>query len=127
MTTNISKLAAILAWLALAAIVFVTVSPIALRPHDLLPVEVDRALAFCLLSTLFVVAYPRYWIVVALATVLGAGAIEMLQAFSPSRHPRLDDALVKAAGACIGVLAGYAFNRLAGRLRTRNAVATVSG
>ncbi len=36
------------AWLTIAFILFITVSPIGLRPHNILPVNVDRALAFML-------------------------------------------------------------------------------
>jgi VanZ family protein len=101
-----------LAWLALAAIVFVTISPINLRPHDLLPVDVDRAAAFAVMAFLFVIAYPRQWIVCAVLLLIGAGGIEMLQLLSPSRHAHMDDALVKAAGAAIGCLAGWTLNQM---------------
>lgn len=96
------------AWLALAAIVFVTVSPIGLRPHDVLPVDTDRALAFCLLAALFVLAYPRHWLLVGLAVAVAAMGIEWLQELSPTRHARLDDALVKACGALLGIAVGRA-------------------
>jgi hypothetical protein len=48
----------ITAWTAFAAIIFVTVSPIEMRPGDIFSVDVDRALAFGLLSSMFMVAYP---------------------------------------------------------------------
>lgn len=127
MTKNISSISALLAWLVLAVIIFVTVCPIGLRPHDFLPVNDDRALAFSLLAGLFVVAYPRHWIVAALAIILGAGAIEALQLLSPSRHARIDDAMVKAVGACVGVFAGYAFNQLRFRLRARSKAIKAAG
>jgi hypothetical protein len=101
----------LLAWLCFAGIVFVTVSPIGLRPHDLLPVDLDRAGAFALMSLLFILAYPRHWIFCAVLTLLGAGGIELLQYLSPSRHAHVDDALVKAAGAMIGCLLGWTLNR----------------
>jgi hypothetical protein len=103
------------AWLAFAAIIFVTVSPIELRPHDFLPVDVDRALAFTVLSTLFVLAYPRQWVWVGVAIMIGAGGIELLQELSPTRHAHMDDAMVKAAGAAIGIVLGWALNQLRGR------------
>ena len=96
----------LLAWLALAAIVFVTVSPIGLRPHDVMPVTIDRALAFAALACLFVTAYPRHWRSVGLAVVFCAVGIEWLQELSPTRHARLDDALIKAVGALFGVAGG---------------------
>ena len=97
-------------WLALAAILFATLSPIELRPEDLLPVNYDRAIAFAAVSALFVLAYPRNWFWVGLAIVVGAGAIELLQELSPTRHADATDALVKAAGASLGVLAGWSIN-----------------
>ena len=100
MTQRILRLAA---WLALAAILFVTVSPIGLRPHDVMPVDVDRALAFCVVTALFALSYPRHWLAVGLAIIVGAFAIEWLQELSPTRHARLDDALVKAGGAFVGL------------------------
>lgn len=98
-------------WLCLLAIVFATVSPIGWRPHDLLPVDVDRALAFLLLGALFVLAYPRHFVLCAVLVVVGAGAIELLQLLSPSRHAHVEDAVIKAFGAVAGVLVG----RLAAR------------
>lgn len=112
MTTRAFK---ILAWLGLAAIITVTVSPIGLRPHDLLPVDVDRALAFVVATMFFVMAYPRQWVWIALAMVIGAGGIELLQNLSPTRHPEMHDAMVKAAGASVGAVLGWAFNTVVAR------------
>lgn len=100
----------LLAWSALAVIVFVTTSPIGLRPHDVLAVNVDRALAFTITTMLFVLAYPRHWLLCAALLVVGAFGIEMLQLLSPTRHAHLQDAGIKAAGAAIGVALGLAIN-----------------
>lgn len=94
----------IAAWICLALVVFVTMSPIGLRPHDVLPVEFDRALAFCIMSGLFTLAYPRRWLSILVMTVLGAMLIEALQTLTSTRHAQLADALVKAGGAVAGVL-----------------------
>jgi VanZ family protein len=106
----LDRLLKIAAWLSLAAIVFVTVSPIDLRPHDVMSVRDDRALAFTTMAFLFVVAYPRRFWVCAVLVIFGAAAIEFLQYFSPTRHARLEDAAVKAVGAAIGVGLGFAAN-----------------
>jgi hypothetical protein len=113
-----SRLFKILPWLALAAIIFVTVSPIRLRPHDFAPVDIDRAGAFAVMAMLFVLAYPRQWVLCAILLIVGAGGIEMLQYLSPTRHAHLNDATVKAAGAAVGCLAGWITNRIIARLRT---------
>jgi VanZ family protein len=112
MTSRILKTAA---WLILAFIVFATVSPIDLRPQDVLPVNLDRALAFALLSAIFVIAYPRQFLLCAAIIVAGTAFIELLQFIQPSRHPRLHDVFVKAVGCCLGLAIGWLVNQ--GRLR----------
>lgn len=102
----------IAAWAAFAAIVFVTVSPIEMRPGDIFSVDLDRALAFGLLSSMFMIAYPRHALLVGSFVVLSAGAIELLQALSPTRHARLDDATIKGAGALGGMLLAFSYNAL---------------
>ena len=104
------KLIRFSAWATLGSVIFVTVSPIGLRPHDVLPVNFDRAAAFALMAILFVVAYPKHWFLVAIAIVFGAGCIELLQEISPTRHANLNDAIIKAFGASLGVLGGRTIN-----------------
>lgn len=98
-----------LAWLSLAAIIFVTVSPIGLRPHDPLPVDLDRALAFAVMGFLFVVAYPKRPLLLIMLLLASAGLIEMLQFLAPTRHAHLADAVVKGMGAGAGALLGWAW------------------
>ncbi|MCK8782467.1 VanZ family protein [Rhizobium sp. NTR19] len=105
-----------LAWAALALIVFVTVAPIEFRPHDLLPVEINRVLAFAVMAMLFAVAYPRRIPLLAVTLIACAGLIEAMQLLSPSRHAHFNDAVVKASGAVLGVGIGWALNHL---VRTR--------
>jgi len=95
-----------LAWAVLAALVFVTVSPIGLRPHTVMSVGLDRAVAFFLAGAVFAIAYPKRWMSLAPFLVALSFAIEILQELSPTRHARLDDALVKAVGAVAGIIAG---------------------
>jgi VanZ family protein len=101
-----------LAWLLLAAIIFVTVSPIGLRPHTVTSVNIDRALAYMVVGLAFAVAYPKHWMTVALLLIAGAVFIEYLQYLSPTRHARLHDAAVKALGATVGIAIGSLFNRV---------------
>lgn len=107
-----SKFAKPAAWLLLAAIVFVTVSPIGLRPHTMTSVNLDRALAYSLVGFMFAVAYPRHWLTVAVLLILSPLAIEYLQYLSPTRHARLHDAAVKIVGSSVGVLAGCLLNKI---------------
>ncbi|MBB3318709.1 VanZ family protein [Rhizobium sp. BK181] len=107
-----SKFARPIAWLLLAAIIFVTLSPIGLRPHTVTSVNLDRALAYLVVGFMFAIAYPRHWIVVAFLLVAGALAIEYLQYLSPTRHARLHDAAVKILGASLGVSIGCLLNKI---------------
>ena len=120
----------ITAWTAFAAIVFVTVSPIEMRPGDIFSLDVDRALAFGLLSSMFMVAYPRHALLVGGFVVLSAGAIELLQALSPTRHARLDDAIIKGTGALAGMGLAFSYNALRtfrhARRRARIAMASAA-
>ena len=93
----------LLPWLALAAIAVVTVSPIEWRPGDIFGVNNDRALAFAVLSGLFVYAYPQHWGRVAVAMIGISFGLELAQLLAQSRHARLEDALVKANGAVAGI------------------------
>ena len=108
MTTRLIKLTA---WVILAAIIFVTVSPIGLRPHTITSVNADRALAYVVTAAAFVLAYPRHWKRVALLLMAGAMGFELLQFLSPTRHAHLTDAAVKAAGAAGGVIVGWTINQ----------------
>ncbi len=103
------------AWSVLASILFSTVSPIDLRPHTLTTVNIDRAGAYALAGLVFVLAYPRHWKSIGILLVAGALGFEFLQEFSPTRHARLHDAIVKGGGAIAGVAMGYAFNRIRAR------------
>ncbi|MGL3605331.1 VanZ family protein [Rhizobium sp. G187] len=105
------------AWLALGLCLAATVVPIRLRPHMAMPADADRILAFIGLGLLFGLAYPRRWLMVAAFLVLAAFMIESTQYLSPSRHPRLDDAAIKAAGAVLGIATAAALHWLARRIR----------
>ena len=103
MTTRLFRAGA---WLAFAAVIFVTLSPIGYRPQDIVSTNFDRAAAYAVLSGLFIIAYPRQrWIVAALV-ILTAGGAEMLQWLSPTRHPHLLDVAFKVAGGIAGLFAG---------------------
>jgi VanZ family protein len=106
-----------IAWLLLAFILFATIAPIGDRPHDYLPVQVDRALAFTLMTAFFVIAYPARWLLVGLICIASAYGIEATQYLQPSRDPHIADANVKAVGSVVGLLLGIIANVLRQRLR----------
>jgi hypothetical protein len=97
----------ILAWLLLAGLIFVTLSPINLRPISPLPTQVERAGALAIVGFVFALAYPkRIWIVALL--VLGSTVVlEALQLAAPSRHGRVIDMAVKLAGGSFGLFCGW--------------------
>ena len=92
-------------WLALAFIVYVTLSPIAARPV-IAGLQFEHFAAFALMGLAFGLAYPRRLFVVVAIVVGSAVALEALQLLTPDRHGRILDALVKAAGGICGIGVG---------------------
>lgn len=103
----VRKLLILAAWCAFACIVFVTLSPVGLRP-DTGSVGLERFAAYGVLGALFVAAYPRHFPRVMICIIAVALSLELLQHLTPDRHGRASDALEKVAGA----LAGCSFARL---------------
>lgn len=94
-------------WLILAAIILATISPIGLRPRMGFGPDFDRFVAF-LLSGLFLgFGYRRRWLWALCLVVVAAFGIETLQLLTPDRHARIWDAVVKAGGGALGVLAAH--------------------
>jgi VanZ family protein len=101
----------VLAWLLLAGLVFVTLSPINLRPISPLPTQLERAIALAAVGFVFVLAYPRRILLVALLVLGSTVLLEVLQLASPSRHGRLIDVAVKLTGGGFGLLCGWWIDR----------------
>ncbi|RYE09884.1 MAG: hypothetical protein EOP22_07585 [Hyphomicrobiales bacterium] len=97
----------VIAWLLLAGLIFVTLSPIDLRPVSPAPVQLERAAALALIGFVFALAYPRHIWLVALVVLGSTVLLELLQLLSPSRHGRLIDVAVKLTGGGIGIAAGW--------------------
>jgi hypothetical protein len=93
---------ALFAWASLAFVAFVTLSPIGLRPVVLQP-GYEHFLAFAIIGLLFGIAYPRHWLLIGLAVIGSAVALEFLQLIAPGRHARLLDLMQKIAGGFIGL------------------------
>jgi len=93
-----------LAALGLAAVGFVTLCPIGLRPH-LAGGDQERFWAFLLLGGLVGRAAGRHGLGATAAVVLLAFGLEFAQELAPGRHAALSDALVKALGGAVGVAA----------------------
>ena len=102
----------ILAWLLLAGLVFVTLSPISLRPISPLPTQLERSLALAAIGFVFALGYPRRILFVALLVLGATVVLELLQLVSPSRHGRLIDVVVKLIGGSFGLFCGWCLDRL---------------
>jgi glycopeptide antibiotics resistance protein len=100
----VQKCLEILAWLTLGCIIFVTLSPIGLRPIVTRDPGYERLIAYAILGVLFGLAYPRrVWM--TLCVVVGTAVIlEGLQYLTPDRHGQLLDLLEKACGGLLGLL-----------------------
>jgi VanZ like family len=103
--TMIQRVCIIVGWLALAFIVYVTLSPIHDRPA-FAGLQFDRFAAFALLGFAFGLAYPNRLFLVVAIVVGSAVSLEALQLLTPDRHGRILDALVKAAGGICGIGVG---------------------
>ncbi len=118
----LNRVLRICAWLCLGYIIFVTVGPIQFRP-ELIRGEpnLDRFAAYLVLATLFVWAYPRYFVATACMIAALAISLEGLQLLTPGRHGHLQDLEFKLLGAAIG------FGLAASTLRFRALGAKQSG
>jgi VanZ family protein len=101
----IQRVSIIAGWLALAFIVYVTLSPVEARPA-LAGLQFDRFAAFALLGLAFGLAYPNRLFLVVVIVLGSAVSLEVLQLLTPDRHGRILDALVKAGGGICGIGAG---------------------
>lgn len=98
----IQRICIIAGWLALAFIVYATLSPIDARPVLAGP-QFEHFAAFAFMGLVFGLAYPSRVLLVVAIVVGSAFALEALQLLTPDRHGRLLDALVKAAGGICGI------------------------
>jgi len=111
----------IIAWLLAAAVSFATLGPPSYRPHSSLGQDGEHALAFILIGVVFGLAYTEHRPRVALIAVIMIGAIEILQLWAPGRHARLEDFVVDALTACLGLAVAAALDWTMQRLRSINA------
>ena len=98
----VQRVSAITGWLALAFIVYATLSPIDDRPVVAGP-HFEHFMAFAVVGLAFGLAYPKRMFLVAAIILISAFGLEALQVLTPDRHARLLDALVKAGGGVCGI------------------------
>lgn len=105
------RLLRVTAWLLFAAIVFVTLSPIGLRPVTGEPPNLERAVAFAVFGAVFAIAYPRRLPLVIGLVVAAAIGLELLQMLAATRHARMPDMGFKLLGGGIGIAIGTMLTR----------------
>jgi VanZ family protein len=94
----------IFAWLLAAAVTFATLGPPRYRPHSSLSQDGEHAFAFILVGLAFGLAYPKHRLLASAMAVVMIGILELLQLWVPGRHARIEDFLVDALTACIGLV-----------------------
>jgi hypothetical protein len=110
----IQRVSIIAGWLALAFIVYATLSPINARPVVAGP-QLEHFAAFAFMGLAFGLAYPNRMLLVVAIVVGSAFGLEALQLLTPDRHGRVLDALMKAAGGICGISAGQLISLLQAR------------
>jgi VanZ family protein len=107
----------IIAWLLAAAVTFATLGPPSYRPHSSLGQDGEHALAFILIGVAFGLAYTEHRLRVAVIAVIMIGALELLQLWMPGRHARLEDFIVDALTARVGLAIAAGLDWAMQRLR----------
>jgi VanZ family protein len=110
------------AWLLAAAVTFATLGPARLRPHSNLGQDGEHAVAFILVGLAFGLAYPRHRLLTGAIAVVMIGVIELLQFWAPGRHARLEDFVVDALTACLGMAVTAALDWAMQRVRAARAI-----
>ena len=101
----------------IAAVVFATLGPPRYRPHSPLGQDGEHALAFVLVGLAVGLAFPRRKLLVAAVSVALIGLLEIMQLWAPGRHARLEDFVVDAVTASVGLVGAAVLGWLAARWR----------
>jgi VanZ family protein len=101
----------------IAAVVFATLGPPRYRPHSPLGQDGEHALAFVLVGLAVGLAFPHRRVLTAIVTIVLTGVLELMQFLAPGRHARLEDFIVDASTACIGLAGAAVLGWLAARWR----------
>ena len=115
MTTALLKL---IAWALAAAVTFATLGPAELRPHAPFGHDGEHAFAFLMVGVAFGVASAHRRTFVASVSVVMIGVLEVLQLWVPGRHARVEDFVVNALAACLGLTITAGFEWVRARVST---------
>jgi len=100
----------LIAWGLAAAVAFATLGPAEQRPHSNLGQNGEHALAFVLLGLAFGLAHTRNQLRTATCVIAFTGLVEVLQFLAPGRHARMEDFVVDALAASLGLAAAAALD-----------------
>jgi VanZ family protein len=91
------------AWFCVFLIAYLSIIPQDLEMRTPAPPGVEHAFAYGVTAGLLVLAYPLQpvWLIIGSLSAY-SGLMELLQTFSPGRHPGLDGVLWSSAGAIVG-------------------------
>jgi VanZ family protein len=105
----------------IAAVVFATLGPPSYRPHSTLGQDGEHALAFVLVGLAVGFTFPQRRLFVTAISVVLIGVLELMQLWAPGRHARLEDFVVDAVTACIGLAGATLIGLLATQWRESTA------
>jgi VanZ family protein len=98
--------------------------PIGYRPTTAFPHQIEHALFFFAVGASFGCGYAHRYRLVGLLVISLPAAIQLIQAWAPSRHPRLADAVAGMIGAGLGFVTIAGFERFVrSRMAARPCVA----
>jgi VanZ family protein len=115
--TAMNLILRLFAWGLAAAIAFATLGPAQQRPHSNMGQNGEHALAFVLLGLAFGLAHTRNRLHTAIFVIAFTGLIEILQFLAPGRHARLEDFMVDALAASVGLAGVVAIDWMIARTR----------
>lgn len=101
-------------WCIIVTLVALTIVPASERPVIGLPHAIEHLLAFGLAGLTFALAYSGRLRAFLPGAVAFALALELSQIPLPTRHARLEDFIVDAAAACLGILVVHGWRYRAG-------------
>ncbi|MEW6642049.1 MAG: hypothetical protein AB1586_16205 [Pseudomonadota bacterium] len=104
-------------WLAVLAVVVVSLLPGSLRPHVLPNNYEEHFAAYLITGCILGAGYPgpRLRLLFAAALAVGAGALELSQVFIAGRTASIADFAAGVAGGWLGLHLPYLVDRLSGR------------
>ncbi|MDQ2954820.1 MAG: VanZ family protein [Pseudomonadota bacterium] len=104
------KAARIIAWLLIAAAIFLSIGPQKFRPYTGIEHELEHFLAFAVIGLAFGLGYPGRGLTLAMLGIAIAGALETAQLWVPHRHAYFSDFLVNGSAVCFGIAAAACLN-----------------